>query len=90
MLLYHTKKSKWLTDLNISQDTIKFLEENISKTFSNISHTDVFSGQSPKTIKKKIKNKQMGPHQAYKLLHSKGNHKENEKTTYGLGKNICK
>jgi len=32
----------------------------------------------------------MGPHQACKLLHSKGNHKENEKTTYGLGKNICK
>ena len=23
-------------------------------------------------------------------MHSKGNHKENEKTTYGLGKNICK
>ena len=24
----------------------------------------------------------MGPNQAYKLLHSKGNHKQNEKTTY--------
>ena len=23
-------------------------------------------------------------------MHSKGNHKENEKTTYGLGENICK
>ena len=55
MLLHHTKKSKWLTDLNISQDTIKFLEENISKTFSNINHSDVFSGQSPKTIFKKAK-----------------------------------
>ena len=44
----------------------------------------------PRQLKKKIKNKQMGPHQAYKLLHSKGNHKENENTTYGLGKNICK
>ena len=31
----------------------------------------------------------MGPNQTYKLLHSKGNHKQNEKTTYGLGKNIC-
>ena len=32
----------------------------------------------------------MGPKQTYKLLHSKGNHKQNEKTTYGLGENICK
>ena len=26
----------------------------------------------------------------YKLLHNKGNHKQNEKTTYGLGENIWK
>ena len=32
----------------------------------------------------------MGPNQTYKLLHSKRNHKENEKTTYGMGENICK
>ena len=34
----------------------------------------------------KSKNKQMGPNQTYKLLYSKGIHKENKKTTYGLGK----
>ena len=32
----------------------------------------------------------MGPNQTYKLLHRKGNHKRNKKTTYGLGENICK
>ena len=32
----------------------------------------------------------MRPNQTYKLLHSKGNHKQNEKTTYILRKNICK
>ena len=32
----------------------------------------------------------MGPNQTYKLLYSKGNHKQNEKTTYRLGENICK
>ena len=32
----------------------------------------------------------MGPNQTYKLLHSKGNHKQSEKTTYGLGENLCK
>ena len=25
-----------------------------------------------------------------KLLHSKANHKQNEKTIYGMGENICK
>ena len=32
----------------------------------------------------------MRPKQAYKLSHSKGNHKQNEKTKYRLGENICK
>ena len=27
----------------------------------------------------------MGPDQIHKLLHNKGNHKQNKKTTYGLG-----
>ena len=31
----------------------------------------------------------MRPSQTYKLLHSKGNHKQNEKTTYIMGENIC-
>ena len=32
----------------------------------------------------------MGPNETSKLLHSKGNHKQNEKTTYGIGEYICK
>ena len=30
----------------------------------------------------------MGPNQTEKLLHSKGNPKENKKTTYGMGENV--
>ena len=42
--------SKWLKDLNIRHDTIKFLEESIGKAFPDINCTSVFLGQSPKAI----------------------------------------
>ena len=32
----------------------------------------------------------MGPNQTHKLVHSKRNHKQNEKTTLWMGENICK
>ena len=50
--------SKWLKDLNIRHDTIRLLEENIGKTFSNINLTNVFFGQSPKATEIKAKIKQ--------------------------------
>ena len=34
-------------DLNIRHDTIKLLEENMGKTFSDINRTNVFLGRSP-------------------------------------------
>jgi len=47
--------SKWLKDLNIRQHTIKLLEENIGKTFSDINLTNVCSAQSPKSTEIKAK-----------------------------------
>ena len=74
--------SKWLKDLHIRHDTIQLLEENIGTTFCDVSCTNVFLGQSPKAIeiKAEINKWDLIKH---KLLHSKGNHKPNEKTTYG-------
>ena len=43
----------------------------MGKTFSDINHTNVFLGQSPKAIEM---NKQLGHNQAYEILHSKWNH----------------
>ena len=47
--------SKCLKDLNIRQGTIKLLEENIGKTFSDINLTNIFSGHSPKATEIKAK-----------------------------------
>ena len=64
VLLKHTlapctkNKPKYHKDLNIRQDTIKLLEENIGKTFSDINCTNVFLGQSPKAIEIQIKTNQ--------------------------------
>ena len=33
---------------------------------------------------------QTGPNPTYKLLYRKGNHKQSEKTLYGMGESICK
>ena len=76
---------KWLKELNLRQDTIKLLEENIGKTFSDINLMNIFSGQSPKATEIKVKRNQMGPNQTDKLLHR--NQKENKKTTYRMGEN---
>ena len=55
-LIPYTKiNSKWLKDLNIIYDTIKFLEENIVKTFSDKNCTNVFLGWSSKAIEIKAK-----------------------------------
>jgi len=47
--------SKWLKDLHIRQDTIKFLEEHLGKTFSDIYLTNIFSSQSPKATEIRAK-----------------------------------
>ena len=54
LLLYIRINSEWFKDLNISHDAMKYLEENIGKTFSDINCGDVFLGQSPKATEIKI------------------------------------
>ena len=73
--MYTKINSKWLRELNISEDTyMNLLKKITGKTFSNINHSSVFLGQSSKTIDTKAKINQCD---LIKLIRfaSKGNHK---------------
>ena len=87
---YTKINSKRIRDLNVRADTIKLLEENIRRTLFDINHSKIFFDPPPRVMEIKNKSKQMGPNETSKLLHSKGNHKQDEKTTLRMGENICK
>ena len=86
----HRNKPKWLTDLNIRQDTIKLLEESIGKTFSDINRTNVFLGQFPKAIEIKTKINKWDLIKLTSFCATKETTHTHKKTTNGMEKNICK
>ena len=46
---------KWIKDLNLRPETIKFLEENIGKTFSDINHSRILYDPPPRIMEVKAK-----------------------------------
>ena len=56
---YTKINSKWIKDLNVRPETIKFLEENIGKTLSDINHSRILYDPPPRVMEIKAKiNKQ--------------------------------
>ena len=46
---------KWIKDLNIRPETIKLLEENIDKTFSDTNHSRILYDPPPRVMEIKAK-----------------------------------
>ena len=52
----HTKiNSKWIKDLNVRPETIKFLGKNIDKTLSDINHSRILYDPLPRVMEIKAK-----------------------------------
>jgi len=52
---YTKINSKWIKNLNLRPKTIKLLEENISKTLSDINHSRILYDPSPRILEIKAK-----------------------------------
>ena len=86
---YTKINSKWIKGLNLRPETIELLEENIGRTLDDINQSKILYDPPPKIkeIKTKVNKWDLIKQ---KLLHSKGNYKQGEKTTLRIGENNSK
>ena len=55
MVTYTKINLKWIKDLNLRPETIKLLEENISKTLFDINHSRIFYDPPPRVMEIKAR-----------------------------------
>ena len=61
-------KSKWIKELHIKPETLKFIEEKVGKTLEDMGTGEMVLNRTAMACVYKIKNRQMGPHKIAKLL----------------------
>ena len=52
---YTKINSKWIQDLNVRPDTVKFLEENIGRTFNDTNQSKILYDPPPRVMEIKTK-----------------------------------
>ena len=87
---YTKINSKWIKHLNVRPGTIKLLEENIGRTLYDINHSKILLDPPPRKMEIKTKIYKWDLMKLKSFLHSKGNHKQDEKKILRMGENICK
>ena len=71
---YTNISSKWIKDLNLRPETIKFLEENIGRKLSDINYSKILYDLPPRIMEIKTKINKWDLIKL-KFLHSKGSNK---------------
>ena len=88
--MYTKINSRWIKDLNVRPVTIKLLKENTSRTLYDINHCKILYDPPSRVMEIKTKINKWDLIKLKKLLHSKGNYKQGEKTTLRMGENNSK
>ena len=70
-----------MKDLNVTQETIKILQENTGNNLFDLGHKKLLTRHAGKGKENKSKNEVLWPHQDKKRLHSERNNQQNWKTT---------
>ena len=78
---------EWSKDLNLRLDARKLLEKNTGRTPFDINHSNIFLDPSPRVMEIKTNKWDLIKLES---LHSKGNYKQDEKTTLRMGEKNCK
>ena len=86
---YTKINSKWIKVLNVRPDTVKLLKENIGRAFFDINRSNIILEPSPRVMEIKTKIYKWELIKLKSFCTAKET-KQNEKTTYRMGENICK
>ena len=87
---YKKINSKWIKELNVRPETIKLLEENISRTLSDINHSTTLYDPPPRVMEIKTKINKWDLISLISFCTAKDTIKRIKKTTLRMGENNSK